>query len=107
VDVDQPVSIEEIAEAAARDEIVSLLGPAVLHDFTVRARRDPDTRDLLHVTVVYKLTLRYEQEQQVATTLLLGDPVVLRDPAGAVRAAVRPLMARLGLCDGPEETREA
>ena len=56
MDVDQPVSIEEIAEAAAREEIVSLLGPLALHDFAVRARRDPDDRDLLHLTVVYKLT---------------------------------------------------
>jgi hypothetical protein len=106
VDVDQPIGIEEIAEAVARDEIVSLLGPAVLHNVTVRARRNPDNPNLLHLTVVYKWTLRYEQEQQVATTLLLGDPAVRRDPA-AVRAAVRPLLARLGLYDEAHDASEA
>lgn len=103
MDVEQPVGIEEIAETAARDEIASLLGPAALQNITVRARRDPGNRDVLHLAVVYKLTMRYEQEQQGGTTLLLGNPAVRDDPAGAVRVAVRPVVVRMGLCDAPAE----
>ena len=73
MDVDQPESVEEEAEATARDEIASLLGPAILSQFTVRAHRDPEQREVL------RLLLRYGDNGPESTVLPLSPPDNMAD----------------------------